>query len=84
MFSPNQDGINDLFMPRYTYVEWVEWAVYSRWGQKVFETSDPTLGWDGKFQGRDVSDGVYFIELRAGNHRDPTVIRLNGSIHLIR
>ena len=84
MFSPNQDGVNDLFMPRYTYVDWAEWAVYSRWGQKVFETSDPTVGWDGKFLGREVSDGVYFLELRAGNRRDPTVVQLHGTLHLMR
>lgn len=84
MFSPNGDGINDLFKPAYTYVEWAEWSVYSRWGQKVFGSTDPIGGWDGTYHGRPASDGVYFVELRAGNYRDATVVFLQVTIHLMR
>ncbi len=62
-FTPNGDGYNDLFTPRkpYRFVSRVEFKVFNRWGEKVFETTDPELKWNGKdFSGKDLPDGVYF------------------------
>ncbi len=63
-FTPNGDGYNDLFTPRkpYRFVSSVELAIFNRWGEKVFETSDPNINWNGKDQqsGKDLPDGVYF------------------------
>ena len=63
VFSPNNDGINDLFQPLMTsYVEKVDMKIYNRWGLLVFETEDPRINWDGKISGSDklVSPGVYY------------------------
>ena len=61
-FTPNGDGINDIFTitgdPCITdaFIH-----IYNRWGQMVFETRQPfTLFWDGNFEGKAVSEGVYF------------------------
>jgi len=63
-FTPNGDGANDLFTPRkpYRFVSRVEFKVFNRWGEKVFETTDPELNWDGKDQktGKAMPDGVYY------------------------
>lgn len=62
-FTPNGDGHNDLFtpFPGYRFVTKIDMKIYNRWGEQVFETSDPAINWDGKDQrtGKDVSEGVY-------------------------
>jgi gliding motility-associated-like protein len=63
-FTPNGDGANDLFTPRkpYRFVSRVEFKVFNRWGEKVFESTDPELKWNGQDQktGKDLPDGVYY------------------------
>lgn len=66
-FSPNGDGINDYYAPK-TQQSLVKFkaSIYSRWGQKLYEWTDPAAdGWDGKFNGRDVAQGVYFCDVVA-------------------
>lgn len=59
-FSPNGDGRNDLFKPVITgTIAQYELIIYNRWGQSVFTTKDPLLGWDGKQKGQWLSSGVY-------------------------
>jgi gliding motility-associated-like protein len=63
VFSPNNDQINDLYIPQRTaYVERVDFQVFNRWGLLVFKTDDPDLNWDGKILETDdlVSPGVYY------------------------
>lgn len=66
-FSPNGDGINDYFKPK-TFESIVDFhaTIYSRWGQKIYEWDDVRGdGWDGKFNGKDVKQGVYYIQVKA-------------------
>lgn len=52
-FTPNHDGLNDVLRPRYNGIKHLEYfAIYNRWGQLVFKTSDMNKGWDGVFNGR--------------------------------
>jgi gliding motility-associated-like protein len=63
VFSPNGDGINDIYRPsRTSYVERVEMTIFNRWGLEVFNTEDPDVNWDGKMKGSDqlVATGVYY------------------------
>lgn len=90
VFSPDGDGINDKFVPLlpYKFIDSIEFIVYNRWGNVVYKTNDPALGWDGKDQtsGKDVSDGVYFYACRVYSIRlagiDETLLK--GSISLYR
>jgi gliding motility-associated-like protein len=64
-FSPNGDGTNDTFgvvADEGTFTAF-SLQVYSRWGQLVFETADPTQGWDGQFQGESAPSDVYVYQL---------------------
>jgi gliding motility-associated-like protein len=66
-FSPNGDGKNDTYKPK-EYKSLVEFhaTIFNRWGQKLYEWDDPAAdGWDGKFNGRDVKQGVYFVLVKA-------------------
>lgn len=94
-FTPNGDGQNDLFHPirPYRFVESVEFKIYNRWGDLVFETNDPEINWDGKDQktGKLLNDGVYlyggyYFEKRLGGAvRKPMPPNKKGGgfIHLI-
>jgi len=46
-FTPNGDGINDVFMPKGTYVKQYEMYIFDRWGNKIFYSTDINIGWDG-------------------------------------
>ncbi|TVR83110.1 MAG: gliding motility-associated C-terminal domain-containing protein [Saprospirales bacterium] len=89
-FTPNGDGHNDLFVPfePYLFVERVEFEVYNRWGQKVFETTNPEINWDGtNFNGQDLSEGTYHYRAKVFFRTTDTIESsrvLTGFIQLIR
>jgi gliding motility-associated-like protein len=59
-FTPNGDGKNDLFKALvFGPVKDFKLTVYNRWGEIVFECSDPNKGWDGKIKGAELDTGVY-------------------------
>lgn len=63
-FSPNNDGVNDLFelfIPEICDV--FNLSIFNRWGQLVFTTSNLKNSWDGKNNGSEVPDGVYYYVL---------------------
>lgn len=61
-FTPNGDNQNDLFVPRgQCFVERVEFKIFNRWGQLVFETEDPAINWDGtNLNGEALNAGTYY------------------------
>ena len=65
-FSPNGDGKNDKFMAKECEnIAEFHAYIFNRWGQKLFEWTDPTDGWDGTHNGNPVKEGVYFILCKA-------------------
>jgi len=63
IFTPNSDNINDQYIPiKNRYIKDVEFIMYNRWGNIVFETSEPALKWDGKSKQlkQPVTDGTYY------------------------
>ncbi len=60
-FSPNGDGINDVWQPWANVVdlETFELRIYDRWGQVIMETEDPMNSWDGTVNGSLVPGGVF-------------------------
>lgn len=90
VFTPGKDGHNDFFHPLlpYRYIEDIELTVYNRWGQEVFNTTDPAINWDGTniFTNSPCSPGVYFYvctvnEIRLSGIRSR---ELKGHITIIR
>jgi len=61
-FTPNADGANDLFVPRRNlFVESVDFRVFNKWGDLLYQTTDPQLNWNGtNLRGREVDDGTYY------------------------
>lgn len=58
-FSPNNDGNNDVLFVRGNYIENMIFRVYNRWGELVFESTDPAKGWNGIYKGRLCEPDVY-------------------------
>ncbi len=84
-FTPNGDGINDLFGVVTTVgaTDLFELMVFDRWGQQLFVAESLDAGWDGTAGGAPVPDGVYawMVELR---DRSGRVQRAKGHVVLLR
>lgn len=83
-FSPNGDGVNDAFRALNTNLSKYNLQVWNRWGEKVYETSNPREGWDGVFQGIAQPLGVYVWQCSyafSGVGKDKTA---KGNVTLVR
>jgi gliding motility-associated-like protein len=59
IFSPNNDGVNDLYSMYSIGINDFSMQIYDSWGNLVFVTNDPNESWDGKHDGKQVNQGVY-------------------------
>ena len=84
-FSPNGDGINDIYKAKSNYQSIVEFHAYifNRWGQKLYEWDDPAGGWDGKYKGKDVAQGTYFVLVKARG-ADGREYNIKRDVNLLR
>ena len=88
-FTPNNDGMNDVFYPRGSSIDRIQsMRVFNRWGQLVFEKKNFTAnsitdGWNGMFQGRpaNMDTYVYIIEYLCENGE---IVPVKGNVTLIR
>ena len=66
VFTPNGDGMNDEFRVLYRSLREYHIWVYNRWGKLVYESTDPSKGWDGMIYGRQpAAEGAYYYVIRA-------------------
>lgn len=63
IFSPNGDGYNDAFNIITNDIGNYFLKIYDRWGNEIYATTDVHQNWDGKYNGSDASEGIYFWEL---------------------
>lgn len=83
-FSPNGDGLNDVFkIQNINFRRLVEFRIFDRWGKQVFETINPAIGWDGTVKGKPVNSDVYYYIIRLG-YADDMVETFKGDVTLIR
>lgn len=82
-FSPNADGRNDVLYVRGNCIKVLQFDVYNRWGERVFSTTDPALGWDGTWRGDACETAVFTYVLRA-TLLDGTEIDKQGNISLVK
>ncbi|MEM6965096.1 MAG: gliding motility-associated C-terminal domain-containing protein, partial [Bacteroidota bacterium] len=93
-FTPDGDDVNDFFDLLFTAegtdvvvdrgeVEVVQFKIFNRWGNVVYENETPDLGWDGTIDGKAAPSEVYvyFVEIR---YPDGTTDSANGDVTLIR
>jgi len=84
-FTPDNDGLNDILLvegndiaPNNFHLQ-----IFDRWGAKIFDTTDPHQGWDGKMNGKVVKNGVYNWILRAQSAYTGVNHDLNGSVTVV-
>lgn len=84
-FSPNGDGINNTFRALYgRSIIFENMSIYNRWGNCIFQTTNPFEDWDGKFKGLECETGVYFYIFNYSKKGQPGRIIRKGDLHLIR
>lgn len=80
-FSPNGDGSNDVLLVRGKNIATLYFAVYNRWGQKIFETTNINKGWDGTLNGNLQPEETYayiiqatFLDGNSGSKRGSVIL----------
>jgi gliding motility-associated-like protein len=88
-FTPNNDGLNDVWYPlgggslKVNYLK-----IFNRWGQLVFErtnilTNDRSAAWDGSFKGQPLPTGVFALTMGV-SCENGEVVEMRGSVKLVR
>ena|GEM_PF-932448 len=84
VFTPNGDGLYDVFEIFYDDLTEIQVDIFDRWGNKVFNTTSPTVFWDGKNGAQNAPEGVYYysVQGRRGVNGSRTVLK--GHVTLLR
>lgn len=92
-FSPNDDKINDIYGAKgvndpnspshYKNIVQFHAYIFNRWGQKIFEWTDVSKGWDGKHNGNPVKEGVYYVLVKAKGS-DGREYNIRKDVNLLR
>jgi gliding motility-associated-like protein len=82
-FTPNDDGQNDVLYLRGNLIDEMYLAIYNRWGELVFESTSPQVGWDGTYKGMkcDPAVFVYYFTVKCRGGQE---YFKKGNITLIR
>ncbi len=83
-FTPDNDGLNDIFLPVAMNVHDYKLSVYSRWGSLVFETERQDAGWDGTYKGDKCQEDVYVYKIMFTDEEHSKYHEKRGSITLVR
>jgi len=83
-FSPNGDGVNDvIYVEGWGVKELLEYRIFNRWGEMVFESNNMEIGWDGHYKGVLQNNDVYVYKVKAKTWRDE-LKTIEGHINLMR
>ncbi|MBI1185354.1 S8 family serine peptidase [bacterium] len=83
-FSPNNDGINDIFRFSVSQHETFRIDIYNSLGVAVYSSTNPNEGWNGYFNGDIVSMGKYFFKMTMLPKYGMEPVSLNGTLTVIR
>lgn len=82
-FSPNGDNQNDILFVYGSCINFMQFEIYNRWGERVFISTNPDNGWDGTWRGQPCESAVFTYVL-TGQMDDGTAIEMQGNISLIK
>jgi gliding motility-associated-like protein len=85
VFSPNGDGINDIFTIKSTGLRELICTLYNRWGMEIYQYDAVKTGWDGHtFSDNKAPDGTYYYILKATCLTSSDQLKGNGFLQLVR
>lgn len=82
-FSPNNDGTNDMLFVYGAGIKTLQFLVYDRYGELVFESHSVNDGWDGIFRGKAMNGGI-FTWYCSAEYFDGRTESLKGDVTLMR
>lgn len=82
-FTPDDDGLNDLFEVNARFISSYEIMIFSRWGELIFQSNDITNYWDGRLNGNPVQEGTFVCKIRLTDESGKE-IQKEASIVLVR
>lgn len=83
-FTPNGDGLNDIFRPTPVGIQSTEYfRVFNRYGQLMFQTNKWLDGWDGNYSGKQALSGTYVWMIK-GTDKNGKTVEMRGTVILIR
>ena len=82
-FTPNSDGLNDIFKVFGQFTAQVEFKIFNRWGEMLFITNDLDQGWDGTYKNNAMPEGTYVFRAKLTDQAGRTSDR-SGTILLLR
>lgn len=85
-FTPDGDEFNQTWKAEISGIDEsnFELLIFNRWGELIWESRDPNVGWDGTYNGKIVQDGTYGWVARVGVPYNDDKLEFSGSINLIR
>lgn len=83
-FSPNNDGINDVFKPLLLNKKITTLTIYNRWGEKIFESRNADAAWDGKIKNEFIQEDIYTYNITYTSVKNDTQKIMRGLIAVIR
>ena len=86
-FSPDFNGYNDYFLP-YSNCSLLNYSmkIFNRWGALVYSSTNPDEGWNGRFNNKDISEGVYIylLEFEVNQRGENIPKQLSGDVTIVK
>lgn len=83
-FSPDGDGVNDLFKVYGQGMSDFKIEIYTRWGQMVYKSYQLNEGWDGTFKGKNLPTGTYVYRIKTSKYGEDKKLIKSGTVALVR
>ena len=86
-FSPDFNGYNDLFLPYSNcMLQNYSMRIFNRWGALIYSTTNPEEGWNGKFNNKDIDEGVYvyLLEFDVNQRGENIPKKLSGDVTVVK
>ncbi|MGL5890378.1 MAG: gliding motility-associated C-terminal domain-containing protein, partial [Bacteroidia bacterium] len=84
-FSPNNDGLNDVFIPKGEDITSFNMIIFNRWGEIIAETNNLNAGWNGTYKGVQVQEDVYVYRIQyTSNCTQGKVLTKTGHVLVTR
>ena len=83
-FSPDGDGINDLFKISGQGMNDFQIEIFNRWGQMVYKSNDLSNGWDGTFKGKNLPTGTFVYKIKTSKYGVEQKLVKSGTVALVR